>query len=358
MDSNKTANQPPTGEITLKDLVLKMQEWGKYLLTNWLVIGIFGLAGAGLGLVYAIFEKPQYNAKLTFVLEDGKSSTLSNYTGLASQFGIDLGGNGSSGVFSGDNVLEFLKSRLLVEKTLLSPIMHEGKITSLAEYYLSMENLREDWDKFPELKNLRIPITTDRSKFSKSQDSVLNVIYAQLVKKGLTIVKPDKKLSFISVDLLAKDEVFAKVFTERLVNEAIQFYVQTKTQRSAVTVNTLQAKADSILALLNKKTYSVAAQQDMNLNPARSVVGVQTEMGSRDKTILMTMYAEVVKNLEISKLSMSQETPIIQIVDTPILPLKKVKVGKLKGIIIGGFIGGFLIVLVLFARKFFKDLMT
>ncbi len=55
------------------------------------------------------------------------------------------------------------------------------------------------------------------------------------------------------------------------------------------------------------------------------MASIGSELAMRDKTVLQTMYGEVVKNLEISKIAMAQETPIIQIVDMPILPLEKTK---------------------------------
>lgn len=246
----------------------------------------------------------------------------------------------------------------MVEKALLSPMMQQNKVESLADYYLDISGLTEAWAEDSTLKNLSFPLTQNRKNFTLKQDSVLNVIHTTILKKNLTVVKPDKKLSFISVQCISKDQIFSKLFTERLVKEAIDFYILTKTQRSKVTVDKLQAKLDSVTLLLNRKTFSVAASQDMNLNPARSMAGVNIEVASRDKVVLQTMYAEVVKNLELSKMAMAQETPIIQIVDTPILPLKKEKFGKLKGLIIGGFLGGFLIVLWLLIRRIYKETMS
>src|SRR3954467_9549239 len=115
-------------EVSLKELLQKLVEWWRYLLSKWLVIGVFGIIGAGLGLTYALVKKPKYSAELTFVLEENKSSSLGAYAGLASQFGLDLGGGGGSGIFAGDNILEFLKSRFMVEKALLSPVEVDGKI--------------------------------------------------------------------------------------------------------------------------------------------------------------------------------------------------------------------------------------
>ena len=154
------------------------------------------------------------------------------------------------------------------------------------------------------------------------------------------------------------DKIFSKKFTERLVKEATDFYIQTKLQRSKVTVDKLQMKADSIELLLNRKTYSLAESQDLNLNPARSMAGIRTELAARDKLVLQTIFGEVVKNLELSKMAMAQETPIIQIVDRPVLPLKKNQTGIIKGIVIGGFLAGFATVFVLMLKRTYKLIMN
>jgi hypothetical protein len=255
--------------------------------------------------------------------------------------------------------MEFLKSRLLLEKTLLSAIKVGGKEQTLAEYYIDFNHLRDKWKKSPVLQtSIHYPVGADRRKFSRAQDSILNAIQMTIAQSNLVVEKPNKKLSFIAVECISPDELFAQLFTERLVAEATAFYVDTKTKRTKGNVDRLQAQADSMEMLLNRKTYAVAASQDMNLNPAKQMSSVRIEVAMRDKIVLQTMYGEIVKNLEMSKIAMAQETPVFQIVDRPILPLEKKKLGKAKGIVIGGFLGGFLSVMVLLLRKIFRDLMA
>ncbi|SIO49173.1 Wzz/FepE/Etk N-terminal domain-containing protein [Chitinophaga niabensis] len=341
--------------ISLKDLIQKLTEWIVYLIKQWKVIVLFGILGAAMGFTYAYFKQPKYVADLTFVLEEGKTSPLGAYAGLASQFGVDLGGGGNSGVFAGENIIEFLKSRLMVEKTLLAPFT---KGQSMADYYMQSEVWLKRKDKYPLLKNITFPLAQQREAFSIAQDSVLFMLYREIITNNLNVNKPDKKLSFIAVSYIGPDELFAKAFTDKLVKEATDFYVETKTKRSKINVDKLQLKADSLELLLNRKTYAAAASQDLNLNPARKVATVGLELETRDKVVLQTMYGEVVKNLEISKMSMAQETPIIQIIDKPILPLPVKKMGFLKGAFIGGFLAGFFILIWLIVRKFYREIMA
>jgi uncharacterized protein involved in exopolysaccharide biosynthesis len=62
-----------------------------------------------------------------------------------------------------------------------------------------------------------------------------------------------------------------------------------------------------------------------------------------------------VKNLELSKTLLNQETPVIQVVDESTFPLEKERTGKLKSLILGGILAGFLIILYFLASKWLKS---
>ena len=42
-----------------------------------------------------------------------------------------------------------------------------------------------------------------------------------------------------------------------------------------------------------------------------------------------------------AKVSLRKETPLLQVIDAPILPLEKEKLGRLKSLVLGGFLAGF-----------------
>ena len=93
-------------EISLKELVIKIKEWVAFLKSKWKLIFIAGIIGASIGLTIALFEKPTYKAVLTFAMEEDKGGGgggLSGALGLASSFGIDLGGAGGGGAFAASN---------------------------------------------------------------------------------------------------------------------------------------------------------------------------------------------------------------------------------------------------------------
>ena len=67
------------------------------------------------------------------------------------------------------------------------------------------------------------------------------------------------------------------------------------------------------------------------------------------------MYLEIVKNLELSKLTLLNNTPIINIIDEPILPLEKKLVSLRLAGLLGGLLGGFLSLCYFVFLKLFRD---
>ena len=358
-----TEQQPQmdNDEISLKELIQKIKEWVGYLKTQWkLIIGIAALGGI-LGIVYASFQKPTYSATTTFVLEEDKGGGggLGGALGLASSFGFDLGGGGG-GLFSSTNIIELMKSRFVVEKTLLNPVQVAGKEISLADFYIQINELKVDWSKKPKLANLSFPINADRSKFSLEQDSILQTISADLKKNNLTIIQKDKKVTIINLTVKNENELFSKFFCEQLLKETSDFYIETKSKKSRLNVDILQKQADSIRAELNSAITGVAVESDnvYNLNPAFNVKSSPTRRKQVDVQANTAILTQLVAQLELSKVSLRKETPLVQLIDRPILPLEKDKVGRLKSLVLGGFLAGFLTVLYLVFGQLYRKMVA
>ena len=352
-------NQIDNDEISLKELIQKIQEWIAFLKTQWkLIIGIAALGGI-IGFVYASFQKTTYLATTTFVLEEDKGGGMGGAMGLASSFGFDLGGGGG-GLFTSSNIIELMKSRLVVEKTLLNPVQVAGKEISLADYYAQINKLKEGWAKKPNLSNISFPINADRTKFSLEQDSILQTISAGLTKNNLVIAQKDKKVSIISLTVKTESELFSKLFCEQLLKETSDFYIETKSKKSRLNVDILQHQADSIRAELNGAITGVAAASDnvYNLNPSLNVKRTPSTRRQVDVQANTAILTQLVAQLELSKVSLRKETPLVQLIDRPILPLEKEKVGRLKSLVLGGFLAGFLTVLYLVFGQLYRKMVA
>lgn len=345
-------------EVTLKELIEKGRQWFFYLLSQWKVILLAGVIGGCLGLMYSISKKPIYTATLSFALEDEKGGAgLGGALGLASQFGLDLGGGGGS-IFTGSNLTELFKSRSMVEQTLLTPVVFNGKNISLAEMYIQNSKWREQWKSKPKFDHIEFLPNANREDFTRVHDSIFGVMYDELSKGGLSVGQKDKKVSIISIEVSSTNELFAKYFSEALVKEVSDFYVSSKSKKARLNMDILERQTDSIRSELNGAITGVAIANDntFNLNPALNVRRAPSARRQVDVQANTAILTELVKQTELAKVTLRKETPLIQIIDKPILPLKKDKFGKAKGIIIGGFICGFLFVIFLIIRRLFKIL--
>lgn len=345
-------------EISLKELIEKGREWFSYLLSQWKVIILAGIIGAGLGLAYSFSKKPVYTASLSFALEDEKGGGgLGGALGLASSLGLDLGGGGGS-IFMGSNLTELFKSRAMVEQTLLSSVIVDGKAISLAEMYIQNNKWRDQWNDKPKFKNIQFLPDTKRKYFTRVHDSILGVMYQDLSKTGLVVGQKDKKIAIITIDVSSTNELFSKYFTESLVKEVSDFYVTTKSKKARENMDILERQTDSIRGALNGAITGVAVANDntFGLNPAMNVRRAPSARRQVDVQANTAILTELVKQTELAKVTLRKETPLIQVIDQPILPLKKEKFGKVKGVVMGGVLAVFLVVLGLIVRRLLKSI--
>ena len=347
-------------ELSLSDLISNFKEITTFLKSKLKVIILGILIGSIIGLTIGWFEKPNYKATLTFAMEEDKggSAGLSGAIGLASSFGIDLGNNGGGGAFAASNLTELMKSRLIVEKVLFLPIKINNKTISILEYYIQVNQLGKSWNKSPILKKVSFPPYSNEKGLTKIQDSIIKNIYNKLIEKeNLSILQKDKKVSILSIEVTSKDEIFSKVFCENIAKDTSDFYIQTKSRKAKINSDVLQRQVDSVRNVLNKNINGYAEITDnlYNLNPTQNIKGVLSKKIQVDLTANTEILKQLTIQLELSKITLRKETPLIQLIDSPKFPLEKEKFGKLKSLIVGGIVSGVLITIFFTFIKFYRN---
>jgi uncharacterized protein involved in exopolysaccharide biosynthesis len=105
---------------------------------------------------------------------------------------------------------------------------------------------------------------------------------------------------------------------------------------------------------LGRAMYGVASEVDGNQFLVRGVAKVPQAKKQLEIQVLSTMYGELLKNLELSRTLMAKEQPLIQLIDQPRFPLEKKKSSKLLTAVGGAFIMGFLGIITLLLRRWWK----
>lgn len=319
----------PQQTIKYPELKVLVGQFFKYALSQYKLFLIVCTLTAALGLVYGKLQPHTYKATSTFIVEDKSGSRGGGLSGLASQFGIDVGGltGGGAGLFDGDNILEILKSRAIIEKVLLTKIQEDipQKNKTLAEFYLSFSSLGDRLNsKGITLNSLNFTSIDEKSKHSLIQDSVLYLIYKE-IDKGIIVEKKNKKSTIITLEASSSNPIFAKIFSENLLKKTSDMYIDIKTGNLSRSIERIQRKADSLESSLTG-IYKKSFDLDNNLKLLNANTGIKlntssSEAATRDKTVSNTLYGEVVKNLETLKLSLINQTPVIQVIDAAKYPL-------------------------------------
>lgn len=325
----------------LSDVINAIQGYFSFVLGQKKLIGILMLSTALLAMVYGFLQSPKYEATTTFVLEE-KSASGGGLAGLASQFGFDMNSlsGAGAGLFSGDNILDIVKSRVIVEKVLLTKVDSTTQSATLADLYLDYTGLGKKLSNKGTAVNFSKVINGQPA--TALQDSVLFAIYDKITKNNITVDRVNKKGSIFKITTIADNAVFSKSMTDRLLFETTKYYVNIKTNSASENVQRLQRRADSLSAILNAKSYNAAAYQILDPNVAYKSISVPGELSQRDKTIVYSIYAEVIKNLEMGRMSLVSQTPIIQLLDQPKYPLIDQRKSILFLMAIGAMIGLFI----------------
>lgn len=340
-------------KISFKEFIKDFNGEVNYLKQKWKVILLVGLMLGAIGLVYALYSKPNYTASLSFVLSsDGKGG--SSLLGLASQFGIDMSGtSGSNDMFSSDNIITLLSSRKMVQKALFKKTVDNKLLINIAADELG---LLKKWEKKQYLRPF-LPFPDNVDAMKPTQDSLARAVFEIVSKKLLSVSKPDKKQGIFLVNVNSSNEAFSIYLAKYIVDETTQFYIATKTKVAKQNLDMIQREADSLQHLLHGTITSTASMIDasFNLNPAYQIQRSGVQQNQVQSTVLSTAYGEVVKNVEIAKVTLQKETPLFQVIDEPTLPLVRTTVSKSKAIAIGFILGVILTSLFIVIKRIYNS---
>ena len=295
--------------------------------------------GAILGALASIIKKPVYTAETTFVLEETSMGGMGNMSGIASLLGFNIGSLGSgTGLFQGDNIMELYRSESMISKTLLSPFIEGDTTYRLIDRFVDFNKLETRWA--DEVDFSKLDFSLPREDFSVQQDSVVKEIVKDIKKRNLIVDKPDRKLSIIKVVIQSKDEAFSKAFNQTLVANVNQFYHLTKTKKTGENLSILQTQSDSVRRVLDEsiKRYARVQDQVPNPNPLLQSGTVESRSSQVDVQASIAVYEEIVKNLEIAKINHRNNSPLIQIIDSPRFPLEESRIKLGVGIVVGAFL--------------------
>ncbi len=297
---------------------------------KWTILA-FAIIGGGIGWNGVWLYPAKYKAQMLIAVEEGESSGWQN---LLAQFGLDVGGLNPGGIFEGESLVQLFQTRFMVERTLLEKVEIQGDSVLLVNYLYPYT----EWGEDPEFED--VTFTQDRSSFTPQQDSLLNEIQQFVNQEILDVYKPDKKLSLIHVNTVHENKYFAQAFTEAIVKNTTEFFLESVTSKARANFEVLKAQKDSMEIALKEAIIRNANAQDQSINSVFQRNQVDKYASYVDLEIANALFIEITKNLTLAEIGLRKQTPLIQVVERPIFPLERTGLLWWEWILVGGAMGG------------------
>ena len=342
MQDSPAPQTPMDDEITLKDIILKLQHWWSIVWPMRVRIIVLSLLVGGASAVYTkFFKAPVYTANYQLFFEE-QSGGLSSAMRLASNFGFSLGGGGGN---SSITVIEYLTSRDNIAKAMRETSNHG---TMVERYYAwALETDKEFSDEF-------------YAKFDNNQrytDSILSKITYEL-NEGFISATLDEESGTVSFATYGYDEEFVFDLAKALISNTEEAFLDWKKKKSLSAVDAFQVKVDSLELALDATLRLLGEYEDQNNSLVSSVDKMKRMRLTIDFESLKVAYGEYIKGLEMSKAELMNLEPPFKYFDAPTYPLSREKPSAAKAGVFGSVITGFLLVLFFIGRVEAKNIMA
>ena len=336
-------------EVTLKEIIYKFQEYKNEIFKNKIRIILITILFCVSGFLIGFFSEKSYKADITFVVQSNEGSIGSGIAGAASMFGFNIGG--STGTYNQANIIELFSSRNIIKSSLLSNATIENKDALLIDHYIDINEFRESDSWIDE----GISAISFSEKNTLTHDSIITSFWKAIIENNFSIKLNSSDASIITLSITSTNQYFSKSLVESMVDKMSKSYINYHTRNSRSKLDFLQERSDSVYKELKYAEEEYAKIKDINQKIVKASGRLKEIRLMRQVEVLNTMYLEIVKNLEVSKITLLEKTPIIEIMDYPVLPIKKSNTSNIVFAIIGMFLGIFLSTFYVIINKLTRD---
>lgn len=354
MQAQPTSN---TDEITLRDLILRMQAFAAEIRKRWIIVVLSCLPFLG-WFGYKAFTKPiTYTAKLTFMLNDDKGGT-----GIASILGSFGGLLDGGSDYQLEKILEIARSRRIISSAMFDSLDLNGVNDLFANHVIRTQQLHRRW-RSDKMLNGFLFTRNNPVQFNRQENKALLALYGEMIGgRGVTMPMLGTGLNddtgIMTLSIRSRDEMLSIELLNTLYQKLSAFYIEKSIQREQETLNILAQKRDSIGNALDRNDRQSAQfdQQYRNLvMETQKVPGVQNR---RSNQLLTLMYGEAIKNAELAEFALKSKMPFLTMIDVPIPPIRQDSRGRAIAILSALIAGCICGVIYIFISRFYRMAMS
>ncbi|MGZ8375707.1 MAG: Wzz/FepE/Etk N-terminal domain-containing protein [Gemmatirosa sp.] len=310
---------PTTGgaveEITFFDLVA-------LVLRNWWRIGLLAVIGGLIAAVPALMRKPRFTATASFILQGGESPR-SGLAGLAGQLGMALPtAGGQSPQFYAD---------LLRTRELLTPIVEDSFAVTPGGPRTALVDLLKIEGATPAIRRERavqiVPLAVLGTRLAKTTGVVTVVA---------TTGSPELSRALVERALIGLND-----FSLRMRQSQAGADRRFSEERVRVTRESLRRAEDRLQRFLQ-------SNREWENSPALSF---QHDRLQREVALQQQVFNAASEAIEDARGREMRDTPVLTVVDTPVLPASRDPRGTVRLGVVGAMVGAFAGFVLLLARE-------
>ena len=319
----------------------------------WVIL--ITLLFAILGAIYAFTAREEFATKGTILPEfQSKTGGLSQFAGLASLAGVDLasvsGGLGGVEAVRPDLYPTIIESTpFFLELFKLKVKTKEGENLSFSQFY-DKYVLEDDIDE--EYVKLKYPL--DKSYVAINYQTEKNL--KDLRKRVVASI--DKKTGVITIETKMPDPMVAALVTSFSMEYVKNYVIAYRTEKLKRDLDFLAERLDAAKGKYYNNQVKKAQYSDQNQLSMMKLqsADLQRERIESEYKISSSFYNTLLQKYEEAKLKIQQETPVLKVLDLPVVPNKRDEPKRAIVILICTLFGGIIgIISTLIRKKNYKQ---
>lgn len=302
-------------EIDLIPIVKKVWAGWKFIFT----VSVFF---AFIGIVVALLSPIVYTSSSTFILSSGIDDNKSSIGGVASLVGINLGGMTSDSQIPATMYPTVVES-VEFKRQLLDEYIDQDKTLKLKSFLIDYYSVNLD------------DFTTKNNEFfvSEGDDNLFKIL------EKIINISVNEKDGFVSISANMPTSEYAAntCINARKILQTI--VINTKIKSAKENLNFTQEQLNLKKIEFDEIQDRIAYFEDSNLNIINSKYKNELSKLKAEFQIINSVYTELSKRLEQSKLQVNQDTPVFSIVKEASMPVLRSSPKRTLMVLIFGIFG-------------------
>ena len=275
-----------------------------------------------IGIIAALTSPIVYTSSSTFILSSNNNQTTSSLGGVASLVGINLGVSGNNNRIPATMYPKVVES-VEFKRQLLNEYIDEDKNVKLKSFLIDYYDL-----------NIEDFITNNNKFFVSNGENDLFKILKNIV--SISVNAKDRFIS-ISANMPTSEYALSTCISARNILQTI--VINTKIKRAKENLNFTQEQLNLKKIEFDEIQNRIAYFEDSNLNIINSKYRNELNKLKAEFQIINSVYTELSKQLEQSKLQVNHDTPVFSIVKEASMPVLRSSPKRTQMVLIFGSFG-------------------